>query len=406
LRAVAPATWRRNLAALWIAEFTAILGFSFAFPFLPLFLHRELGVKSGPDLAFWTGIVASVTGFSLALTSPIWGMLADRYGRKPMLLRAMVGGGASVGLMGLSQNVFQLTGLRVLQGAASGTVAAATALVASETPPGYMAWAFGVLSSAISLGSAVGPSAGGVAGNLLGLRAVFLGGGVLLLLSTIPVLLVVRESPLRIARPGDVRVFEALRAARPRTLTAIGVLIACQALLQASFASAQQLIVLRLLQIDPAAAQTATGIAFGASGIATAVAGLTYARVVRRTGYRALTASAALLMAIPIAAVARANSLILVVILVVVASFLYGALIPATSSMIGLEAPARVQATIFGVSSSAVSLGFGVGPLSGGLIAAAAGVPAALYASAAVAILLAALLGLAAREPQAIGTGH
>jgi DHA1 family multidrug resistance protein-like MFS transporter len=178
------------------------------------------------------------------------------------------------------------------------------------------------------------------------------------------------------------------------------VLIAGQVLLQISFTSAQQLIVLRLIEIDPAAATTATGLAFGASGIATALASLTYSRAVKVTGYRTLIAVAALLMALPIAGVALANSLVLVVILVVAASFLFGALIPSTSSMIGFEAPAHVQATIFGVSSSAISLGFGIGPLGGGLVAAAAGVPAALFMSAGVAVILAALLWLAAREPQ------
>ena len=165
---------------MWLAEFTAILGFSFAFPFLPLFLHRELHVPSGSQLAFWTGISASVTGLSLAATSPLWGALADRYGRKPMLIRAMVGGGIAVGLMGLSQNVLQLTGLRFLQGAASGTVAAATALVASETPTPNMAWSLGVVSSAIALGGAVGPALGGAAAEVFGLRVVFIVGGILL----------------------------------------------------------------------------------------------------------------------------------------------------------------------------------------------------------------------------------
>src|SRR2546426_10910914 len=65
--------WRRNLAALWLAEFTAILGFSFAFPFLPLFLHRELHIPRGPELSFLTGVGASANRFSLALASPLWG---------------------------------------------------------------------------------------------------------------------------------------------------------------------------------------------------------------------------------------------------------------------------------------------------------------------------------------------
>src|ERR671936_1337665 len=177
------AVWRRNLAALWLAEFTAILGFSFAFPFLPLFIHRELHIPNGPELSFWTGISGGATGFALALTGPIWGRLADRFGRKPMLMRAMVGGGVSVGLMGLSQSALQLTALRAVQGASSGTVAAATALVASETPAEHLAWALGILNSAISLGSAAGPPTGGVAANLFGLRAIFICGGLFLFLA-------------------------------------------------------------------------------------------------------------------------------------------------------------------------------------------------------------------------------
>src|SRR2546421_12912582 len=82
---------RRNLAALWFAELTAIFGFSFAFPFPPLFL-RELGIHTPSALALWRGVAAGASGFSLAVMSPVWGALADRYGRRSMLIRAMVGG--------------------------------------------------------------------------------------------------------------------------------------------------------------------------------------------------------------------------------------------------------------------------------------------------------------------------
>src|SRR4030088_672258 len=117
-----------------------------------------------------------------------------------MLIRAMVGGGISVGLMGLAQSALQLTVLRGIQGASSGTVAAATALVATETPAAHLAWGLGILSSAISLGSAVGPAAGGVATNLVGRGAIFVAGGAMLLLPAIPVVFMVRESPRPMAR--------------------------------------------------------------------------------------------------------------------------------------------------------------------------------------------------------------
>jgi MFS transporter, DHA1 family, multidrug resistance protein len=392
--------WRRNLAALWLAELTAILGFSFAFPFLPLFLHRELHIPNGPELAFWSGISAGATGFALALTSPIWGRLADRYGRKPMLVRAMVGGGISVGLMGLAQSALQLTVLRGIQGASSGTVAAATALVATETPAAHLAWALGILSSAISLGSAVGPAAGGLAANVVGLRAIFLGGGALLLLAMIPVLLVVRESPRRMARTAPPRTMEVLRVARAGTIGALTVLIVAQGLLQTSFGAAQQLVVLRLLELTGAKdAQSLTGITFAAAGIATALASITYSRLLRRSNYRTVLTAGALLLGVALLGSAAAATAPSVIGAFVVASFFTGALIPALGAMIGLEAPAIVQATIFGVGSSAISLGFGLGPLIGGFTASAAGIRAGLIVAATLAFVLTALVGLGAREP-------
>src|SRR5438046_8189737 len=96
--------WRRNLAALWFAEFTAIFGFSFAFPFLSIFINKDLGVHAGRDLDLWTAASASASGFALAVASPIWGILGDRFGRQPMVRRSMYGGAITVGLIFFVQN--------------------------------------------------------------------------------------------------------------------------------------------------------------------------------------------------------------------------------------------------------------------------------------------------------------
>jgi MFS transporter, DHA1 family, multidrug resistance protein len=398
----ATVNWRRNLAALWLAEFTAILGFSFAFPFLPLFLHRELHIPNGSELAFWTGITGGITGFALALTSPIWGRLADRYGRKPMLVRAMVGGGISVGLMGLAQSALQLTVLRGIQGASSGTVAAATALVATETPAEHLAWGLGILNSAISLGSAAGPAAGGLAANFVGLRAIFLGGGALLLLATIPVLLSVRESARRVIREVTPPTLQVLRAARPGTIKALVVLMVAQGLQQTSYAAAQQLVVLRFVRLMPNArdVQSITGITFALAGIATALAAVTFSRLLRRSNYRTVITTAAVLLGLMLLGAAAGPTPALIIIAFVLASFVSGSMIPAFGTMVGLEAPPIVQATIFGFSSSAVSIGFGLGPLLGGLIAAAAGAQVGLLVAATLALILAGVVGFGAREPQ------
>src|SRR3977135_2045850 len=151
----------------------AIFGFSFAFPFISIFIHHDLGVPKGPELDLWTAATASISGLSLAIARPIRGILGDRYGRKPMLIRSMIGGALTVGLIYFAHTPTELFVLRFLQGATSGTVAAATALVAAETPRNRVGWALGVVTSAVALGGAIGPVVGGLAGSPLGLRLGF-----------------------------------------------------------------------------------------------------------------------------------------------------------------------------------------------------------------------------------------
>jgi len=318
-----------------------------------------------------------------------------------MLVRAMIGGAISVGLMGLAQSALQLTLLRSLQGASSGTVAAATALVATGTPPEHMAWSLGILNSAISLGSATGPAIGSLAASVLGLRAIFFAGGALLLLASIPVIMFVKESRIRVPRAQAPPLLETLNAARPGTVRAIAVLVVAQALLQTTYAASQQLVVLKLLQLNPSGASGLTGITFAGAGIATALAGITYSRAVRRASYRLGTIVAAMVVTLAVLATSIVGNVALLIAFFVVASFMSGVLIPAFGAMTGLESPRVVQATVFGFASSGIAIGFGFGPLIGGLVAAAAGVQTALVVAAGIALALVLLLVTAVREPRA-----
>ncbi|OLC25000.1 MAG: hypothetical protein AUG06_10075 [Actinobacteria bacterium 13_1_20CM_2_65_11] len=393
-----PVDWRRNLVALWFAEFTAIFGFSFAFPFLSIFISQDLGVHNARDLDLWTAAAGSVSGLAMAVASPIWGVLGDRFGRKPMLIRSMVGGAITVGVIFFVQTPLQLVILRFLQGATSGTVAAATALVAAETPRNRVGWALGVVTSAVALGSAVGPVVGGLAASAFGLRLVFLGGGVLLMIAMLPVLIVVRESPLRPrdrSRPGVL----ALIKQRPGAVRALAMLIGAQGLVTVVNTATQQLVVLKLIELVGRAASTATGLAFGAAGLSSSASAIGYTTITRRVGYVRTITLAAILLAATVAALVVAPSAAVIVIAVGVAGLLYGAIVPATASMIGLETPVEAQSTVFGFNASAVAFGFFLGPLVGGGIAATSGVPNALAVTAGLALVLALLLALGTREP-------
>ena len=376
----------------------AIFGFSFAFPFLSIFISKDLGVPQGRDLDLWTAAIASVSGLSMAIASPIWGVLADRYGRKPMLLRSMVGGALTVGLIFFARSPTDLLILRLLQGATSGTVAAATSLVAAETPRSRVGWALGVVTSAVALGGAIGPVIGGLAAAVFGLRLVFLVGGVLLLLSTLPVFFIVRESPRRRLegpRLGTLTLIEQ----RPGARRALSVLIGSQGLISVVNSATQQLVVLRLLEMLTSGVAAVTGVAFGLAGVASSGAAVFYTQVTRRLGYVRTTAAAAVLAALAISLIAIAPWAAVVVAGVALNGMFTGVVIPATASMIGLETPPEAQSTVFGANASSVAMGFAIGPLIGGGVAATAGVPAALIVIAGLALVLAALVAAGAREP-------
>jgi MFS family permease len=258
----------------------------------------------------------------------------------------------------------------------------------------------GVISSAVALGSAVGPFAGGLAANYIPLRYVFLGGGALLLIAVVPVVVGVKEAPVvRRVESGPTSMREVLRVAGPGTALAVAVLLLAQSLIQLSWSGGQPLVALRLLQLSPGSAAGVTGIAFAVAGIASAIAGIGYSRLAVSTGYRWLVALASILAAAALVLLGLAPTVVLVVIATFLAGLGVGAALPAISAMLGLETPAEVQGRVFGLSASATALGFGLGPLLAGTIAGVLSISVGLFTMAAVALLLAAVVAFAAREP-------
>jgi MFS family permease len=287
-----------------------------------------------------------------------------------------------------------------VQGLSSGTVAAATALVATGTPRHKVGWALGILSSSIATAGAVGPALGGIISAYShNLRVLFIGGGLLLLVSTLPVLLLVREPAYERPTAATTPALAVLRQARTGTLAAIVVLLVAQGFLQMSFSAFQPLVALRILAHAGNDVNTVTGITFGAIGLASAVAAVVYSGAAKRFGYLQVAIVAAVLMGLAEVTCGIVPSPITIVFAGAVAGFAYGALQPAVSSMIGLESPAVVQARVFGLAASATALGFGIGPVLGGAAAAETGLTVGLAIAAVLGVVVAVLLALRGREP-------
>jgi DHA1 family multidrug resistance protein-like MFS transporter len=165
-------TWERNLLFLSLSQFIAMMGMNACVPFLPLYI-RELGVVGASAERFWSGLVFAGPYFLSIIFVPIWGNLGDRYGKKLMIIRAVLGLALAMFLMGFAKNVLQLFLLRVFQGATSGFIAANLGFTVANTPTEKKGYAVGFLQSSQSLGSIMGPLIGGVISDLAGFREVF-----------------------------------------------------------------------------------------------------------------------------------------------------------------------------------------------------------------------------------------
>jgi len=182
--------WKRNLALVWLSQFFGLMGFGFAMPFVAYFIEKDLGVADPKACKMWTGIFMAAAPLTLAVMSPVWGTMADRYGRKLMMLRANLGAAVVLSSMGLAPTVEVLVLLRVVQGLLTGTVTAAQTLVASYTPDQRHGIALGSLSAAIFAGNAAGGILGGLFAEEFGYRKAFFMSGILLVISALFVLMV------------------------------------------------------------------------------------------------------------------------------------------------------------------------------------------------------------------------
>src|SRR5579872_5027337 len=155
--------WRATLTAVCIAQATAIVGFDFTLPFIPLYLQHDLGVHGLGQTALWAGLIGFGPAIPATIFGPFWGRLADRVGYRFMLLRAMTSAAVLLALMGAASSPWMLLVLRMVQGSLTGTVFAAQALVAASVPEEETGRSMGLLQMSVSLGATLGPVDGGAA---------------------------------------------------------------------------------------------------------------------------------------------------------------------------------------------------------------------------------------------------
>lgn len=188
--------WRRNVLAVASAAFLGFTGFTLVMPFLPLFLV-ELGVQDPGRVAVWAGLSLGVTPAITALMAPFWGRLADRFGRKLMIVRSLMSFVVVMVAMAFATRPWHVLALRTAQGLFSGYGALAVTMAADSAPKEKLALAIGSVQTAQRLGPALGPVIGGVVAEMVGLRRAFLVAAVLYVVGMVVVWSLYDESRAR-----------------------------------------------------------------------------------------------------------------------------------------------------------------------------------------------------------------
>lgn len=387
---------------MFAAQLISAVGFSVIFPFLPLYV-ADLGTRTSLSVEFWAGMVFSSQALTMAIASPIWGSLADRLGYKLMVERAMYGGAVVLLLMGFARSAEELTLLRAIQGALTGTISAANALVAAEAPKERLGYAMGVLQVGLWGGVSAGPLIGGLLADAYGFRAPFFLTAGLLLLAGLLVTIGVRAGARPAAAPRGRR--PGLVAGWRAIFAQVGMPAAYGLRFLSSLAHSMLLpftpLFIQSLMHSEARVGAFTGLVVGLASAAGTATAVWFGRLGDRLGHRrvlvACSAATALLY-LPQAVVSAPWQLLA---LQVASGATWGGIAPALSALLGRYAGAGREGAVYGLDNSLVAGARAAAPVAGAAVAAAFGLRGIFVATAAGYALIAALAATRLPEPGA-----
>ena len=376
--------WGKNLLVCWFGCFATAAGLSQIAPVLPLYIEH-LGVQSIEEIEQWSGISFGVTFIIMAIASPIWGQAADRYGRKPMLLRASLGMAIVITCMGFAQNVYQLVGLRLIQGAVSGFVSASITLIATQAPKERAGWALGTLSTGAVGGMLLGPLIGGYLAETWGFHSVFFSTGAFLMIAFMLSLLFVQED----FKPPTNKVlsFHEVWDLLPNPSIMITMFVTTF-ILQLALLSIEPIITVYITQLHVTNhVVLISGMVFAASGFGNMMAASKLGKISDRIGPQKVMLMALIvagLLFIPQAFVTNPWQLMGLRFLLGIAA---AGLLPSINTLIMRNTPNAITGRAFGYNQSAQFLGSFAGSILGGQTAATFGIHYVFFVTGALLLI-------------------
>jgi DHA1 family multidrug resistance protein-like MFS transporter len=360
--------WRRNLFALTAAVFIGFTGFTLVMPFLPIYVS-QMGVTDIGAIAAWTGVTLGVTPAMTAIFAPIWGRLADRFGRRFMVARSLFSFVIIMGAMAFATEPWHLFALRVLQGFFAGYGALCLAMAAESAPPGKLAQSIGLVQTAQRLGPALGPVIGALVSGIVGLRATFFVTAVFYAIALVLVLWMYTEAPragtAERGASGAVTFRSAL--AFENFLLLMAVIFGFQ-FVDRSFGP---ILPLYIAGMEPSESKAAiiSGVLFSIVACSAALGHHYCARLLRRWTSREVISRAALVAAVATLAMGYVSGPVTLALALAVFGLSIGAAMTAAYTAAAASLPETVRAMGFGFLTSASLVGIAASPMVAGLMA-------------------------------------
>ena len=379
-------SWQRNLYTLVIAQFLSTAAFSGVTPLLPLFI-QDLGIKNPGEAAFWAGVATFASGIGSFLAAPIWGTLADRYGRKSMVLRSTAGGACILVLTGFSPSLAFLIAFRAIHGVLAGVSTATSALTASQAPRSRIPFAVGLIQMTFFLGAMTGPLAGGVIADAFGYRAPFFFMGVSLVVACLVVVLFVRED----FKPSETSGSHQSPIDNVRMVLGITNVIPFLGMLMIIRFGPfmlQPVLAVFMQDMTTEGAATAAGLALSLLGLTSALSSVIVGRWGRTDRFLVVVAAAGCVASVLFLPQLWVQSAIQSALLIGMVGLCQGGLLTSINSLLSASVSRERQGAVFGVAQSAGALSQGVAALAAGTLTIAFGVRSIFAADAVMYLLL------------------
>lgn len=388
--------WRRNLAVCVFGSFTTLMSLSMLLPFLPLYV-RQLGVGTQAAVIQWSGIAFGATFLGTAVTAPLWGRLADRFGRKPMLVRAALGMAVVMSLIGVAHNVQELVALRLVAGLVGGYASASTVMVGTQAPRERAGWALGILSTGALAGNLVGPLVGGLLPGWLGIRGTFFAGGAMIAVAALLTIVVVKEDFDAGADAQTRRVHASAASATRRTdRAAVAALLATAMMVLLANMSIEPIITVYIggLGVSGDHLARVAGVVMACSALGSMLTAARLGALADRIGSWNVIIGCLLLTALAMVPQAFVTHWWQLAALRVLMGMTLAGLLPSIGKLVRQSVDERATGQMLGYLQSAQFGGQVLGPVIGGQIGVALGLHSVFFATAA---LLAACAALAVR---------